>query len=62
MICISMYHDSGCLDSAIIVVFITVDNYCREFFQPSIVLIVFVDVDFHLVDSILKLVSQTNII
>ena len=55
-----MHRDSGCLDSAIMIVFSTINNYRRQRFQLSIVLIVFVDIDFHLVDCILKFASFKN--
>ena len=57
-----MHRDSGCLDSAIVIVFSTIDNYRRQCFLLSIVLIVFVNVGFNLVDYILKHPFPRNMI
>ena len=55
-----MHHDTACFDSAIMTGFSTIDNNHQYYFQLLTVLIAFVNVDFHLVDCILNLVSRTK--
>ena len=54
-----MLRGTGCLDSTITIRFSAMDNYPRWCFEILIVLIVFIHIDFHLVDCILKCLSQT---